>query len=170
MLIMLNKINQYKLDTHLGDYPEDSYCFFSQDSYDLFESWGIKRQFKGEEFYHLKNNIFLGRECPNAIIATIDNIIYKICFRFHTENDDDYIACRNSIMDYLGQYMSQDMLNNPEVQEFPHLDLRLLIWSFVWGNLELAFGPAFDISYIITSKILSRAERLDFFDKLLDTH
>jgi hypothetical protein len=148
---MLNAINQYKLDTHLGDYPEDSFIPISQENYNFFESfYGIKRQFKDEVFYYPENNIFIGRESPNSLVATIDNIIYKIYYKFHADNEDDCIAFRNRIIDYLGQYMSQGRLNNPEVQEFPP-DFRLLMWKFDWGNLILEFGPVFDTSYIITS-------------------
>ncbi len=65
---MLNAINQYKLDTHLGDYPEGSFIPISQETYNFFESfYGIKRQFKDEVFYYPENNIFIGRESPNSL-------------------------------------------------------------------------------------------------------
>jgi hypothetical protein len=174
---MLNAINQYKLDTHLGDYPEGSFIPISQETYNFFESfYGIKRQFKDEVFYHPENNIFIGRGSSNSLVATIDNIIYKIYYRFHSENRDDCIAFRNRILDYLGQYMTHDRINNPEVQEvsrrmlnYPS-DIRILMWKFDWGNLILELGPVFDTSYIITSSRVRRAKPLGFFDRLFNKH
>ena len=36
---MLNSINQYKLDTHLNDYPEGSFIPFFQEQYNFFEEF-----------------------------------------------------------------------------------------------------------------------------------
>lgn len=165
---MLNSINQYKLDTHLNDYPEGSFIPFFQEQYNFFEEYlGIKRQFKGEEFYYPKNQIFLGRECSNSIIATIDNTIYKIYFHFHVKNENDFIALRESIIDHLNQYIPYDTINNPEVQEVPP-DSKLVMWRFDWGNLIFEISSGFDTSYIITSSRVRHAKPIGFFDKLVN--
>jgi hypothetical protein len=165
---MLNEINQYKLDTHLGDYPEGSFFPLSQEPYKFVESaLGIKRQFKGEEFYYPQNNIFLERESGNAIIATIDNIIYKIYFRFLINDGNDLDAFRKSTTGYLSQYMPDEKLNNPEIQQIPPDNIRLFNWRFDWGNLMLEFGP-FYVCYIITSSKVRNAKPLGFFDKLFN--
>ena len=163
---MLNSINQYILDTYLSDYPEDTLFPLSQKTYDFFESfYGIKRQFKCEAFHYPENNIFIGKESPNSLVATIDNRIYKIYFKFHSEDEDDCISFRNSIINYLGQYLTQDRLNSPEVHEVPP-NFRLLMWKFEWGNLTLELGPVFDTSYVITSSIVRLAKPLGLFARL----
>ena len=92
---MLNLINQYKLATQLEDYPDGSFIPLSQQTYDFFESfYGIKREFKGEEFYYPENNIFLGRESPNSLVATINHVIYKIYYKFHSDDEADCITFR----------------------------------------------------------------------------
>ena len=77
--VTLNAINQYKLDTHIDDYPEGEFIPLSQETYNFFETfYGITPQFKNEIFYYPENNTFLGRESPNSLVAAINNIIYKI--------------------------------------------------------------------------------------------
>jgi len=55
---MITKLNNYEINTPISGY--DDLSLFSKLSYNLFASFGIKRKFKGEEFYHVKNNILFG--------------------------------------------------------------------------------------------------------------
>ena len=80
----------------------DALIPLSQETYNFFEEFfGIKRQFMGEAFHYLENNTFMGRECPNSLVAAIDNIIYKIFYHFHNKNEDEFMVLTDNIFYHL---------------------------------------------------------------------
>ena len=91
-----------------------------------------------------KITYFLGKETPNSLVATIDNIVYKIYYHFNSENRDACITFRNKLINHVVQYMTPEIFNNVDIKEITP-DFKVMIWDFDWGNLLIELGPVFEL-------------------------
>ncbi len=163
---MLRTINSFHLDTAIKNQADNSVDLASKPACNLIEKlYGIKPLFKNEQFYLPRNNVLFGRNAQLALIATMDNYIYKIYYRFDCPNRENFDNLRHSIIDHLSTRMPVELLENPSVQDLSP-DIRLLIWKFEWGNLLLEIGPLFNIGYAITSSRVRGSSPPGFFNRL----
>ena len=104
---MIDSINEYKLGSNINLYG-DMLVPFSSESYSWAKMIGKQPIFRGEKFYWMTNNEFLGRECAEAMISAINNIILKVAFRYHDVTNEECQQIRNKLNHYL--------INNSEPQ------------------------------------------------------
>lgn len=159
---MIYEINGYSLNSNVNDYPEEVLVPFSQDSYALYETLGIKRIFKDEKFYWIQNNVFLNRECSQAFLATINYKIYKIQLRIHDTTFENCSDTRNQIGDYVLQYFKFQ----PEVIKLDE-SKKLLCWDSAHGNVILE-AEGWDTAIILTSNIVKDAKKIGILGKLFN--
>lgn len=162
---MITSINGYKLDTKVSLYGDDLFPF-GEDSYALALMNNRQRIFKKEEYYHAKKNIFLGRETPEAMVATIKGKIYKISYRFFdTSNSEskkaEYSSFRNRLIDFVVGSLGKDPV--PQVINDNH---KLLWWETQQGNVIIDLD-ADSTEIILTSSSARRARKLGYFKRLL---
>jgi len=148
---MIYEINGYSLNSNVNDYPEGALTPFSQDSYAIYETFGIKRLFKNEKFYWIENKVFLNKECSEAILAAIDDRIYKILLRIHDATFENCSNTRNQIVDHVFQYFN----SQPEIMELDE-SKKLLCWDSAHGNVILE-AEGWGTSIILTSNIVKDA-------------
>ncbi|MCJ7578481.1 MAG: hypothetical protein MUO91_08530 [candidate division Zixibacteria bacterium] len=148
---MIYTINGYSLNSNVNDYPEGALLPFSEDSYASYETFGIKRLFKNEKFYWIENKVFLNKECSEAVLATVNDRIYKIMFRIHDTTFENCSNTRNQIVDYVFQYFNFQA----EVIELDE-SKKLLCWDSAHGNVILEV-ERWDTAIILTSNIVKDA-------------
>jgi hypothetical protein len=140
----------------------------------LASNCDIKKMFKGEMFYHaIVLDDFLGRKAFFNLTGTIDNIIYKIYFKFLDSNHGECISFRNEIREHFSEYMSPQEFKNPHITEIENGHLST--WFFDWGNILLEEfgviteeGSLWSTAIGITSKTVRSAKKVGFFDKLFN--
>lgn len=157
---MINKIKDYKLNTNINEYSSELITPFSASSYKNWESFGIRRLFKNEKFYWANDNILNGLEYE-AIIATINNIIYKICFRL---NELDINTLKESFTK-LYNLISSKMGSKYELYEQD--DIRVFLWPSLNGNVILEISP-YHTAIILTSSYVKSARKRNIIDKLFN--
>jgi len=151
---MITKLNNYEINTPISAY--DDLSLFSKLSYNLFASFGIKRKFKGEEFYHVKNNILLGETCSNACVAAINGIIYKIYFRHSVYSLSKCKPFRDELREYIVHNMGSNF-DKMKLREC-HVSIK---WDGINGEGNVVFEAMdFDTAIIITSNNIMNAKSL----------
>jgi len=160
---MITKLNNYEINTLISGY--DDLSLFSKLSYNLFASFGIKRKFKGEEFYHVKNNILLGETCSNACVAAINGIIYKIYFRHSVYSLGKCKPFRDELREYIVHNMGRKF-DKMKLRE-GHVSIK---WEGINGEGNVVFEAInFYTAIIITSSNISNAKKLGAFEKLFNS-
>ncbi len=121
---MISGLNQYKLDTMTSSYDKGELIRFGDSSYDLYGSFGITRQFKGEEFYHLKDNVLWGEECKEALVSAINGVVWKIYYRHYAHSQQQCKDFRDKAVDILCTQMGR-----PDETRQVRDQHTLLIWD-----------------------------------------
>lgn len=158
---MIPSINCYKLDTDVSSYG-DSLIPFGQEGYQWAKMFGRVPQFRGEEYYWVIDNIFLGRECKQAMLAAIDSKVYKISFRYHDAETDSCISIRENAYFFFKNTLGE----HTELREIAP-DHKIIIWQTDSGNVILELVD-FDTELILTSNSVKSAKTISFWKRLFD--
>jgi hypothetical protein len=168
---MLRSISTYEIDKDINkQYNEyilkpindkESFDFLAKDA-------GIKKMFKGEKFYHaVALDDFLGRKAFFNLIATIDDKIYKIYFKFVDDDRSECMSFRKEIREYINENMP-NLEVTPKITKIKNGSIS--IWNFDWGNILLEemgilteIGSVWSTAIAITSKAARSAEKINFF-------
>jgi hypothetical protein len=150
---IISNINGYKLDTSIADYPSGSLIEFGANGYEWATTFGMNRLFKNEKYFWVENRIFLGRESKEALAATINDVIYKISFRFNDTNTDSCVDFREKVYNYLanemGLHHSLDEIDS----------VKVFMWASTEGNVILELD-VFDTAIILTSSSIRNAKQI----------
>ena len=172
---MLRRISIYEIDKDVTKQYNDYVLKPINDKETLnflATNAGINKTFKGDIFYKAVDlDIFLGRKSFFNLIATIDNKIYKIYFKFRDDDRSECMAFRKEIREYIYENMPSQEFINPKIIEIESGSLS--IWQFDWGNFlleELSLitegGHFWSTAISVTSKGVRNAKKLSFFDRL----
>ena len=156
---MITSINGFTLDTDIGLY-DHSVALFSDMSYAFDATQGRRRMFKGEEFYWAADQVFLGRECPQAMLATINGKIYKISYRFSDTQVTECKAIRDKAVDFIVGALGE----HPEIV-IVDSDHKSLIWQTNCGNVVLD-ADCLETEIILTSNSVKNATKISLFGRL----
>jgi hypothetical protein len=156
----MDSINEYKLDSNITQYG-DMLVPFSSESYSWAKMCGKQPIFKGEKYYWMINNEFLGRKCSEAMVSAVNNIILKIAFRYHDVMDDE----RQQIRNRLNHYVANNLGVHREKFEIS-CDHQLRIWDTSFGNLVLDFDGN-DSEIILTSRSIRYQKTKSFINNIL---
>jgi hypothetical protein len=149
---MITNVNSYKLDTRIKEYADGLLMKFGESSYQWASDFGMQRIFKNEKYYWALENEFLERECKEAIVAAVNDLIYKISYRFHDSKEEACIDFRVQVFNYLTSQMGSDY----ETQEID--STKLFIWSGDKGNLILELD-GYDTGIILTSSAIRNIDK-----------
>ena len=156
---MVDKINEYTLETQISNYPNDYLIPFKD--YSWANNFGMRRLFKGEKYYWAKRRFFLGKEFDECIVAAINEVIYKIHFMKY-EKDKQKIS---NLFEQISGFIDSNMNSEPEKYETE--SELVLLWKSGKGNAIA--GLTYGYAYIsITSSIIRNAKKRSFIDNILD--
>ncbi|VBB08746.1 Hypothetical protein LUCI_4025 [Lucifera butyrica] len=102
---MIMKLGQYRLNSRIEEYSQDELGLFGRESYALMATYGIKRQYKKEEFFWITDNLLCGMKCSESFVAAIDGTIYKICFRHNTVVRSECQEYRDAVVKFVIEQM-----------------------------------------------------------------
>jgi hypothetical protein len=155
---MITSLNEYTLNTKASDYSKEVLLEFGEESYDWPALIGITRLFKNEKFYHPLNNKLFGRECPSSIVATIDDVIYKIYFNFHDTKLEECAHFRAKIYQFIVSQMGD------RYEGDINADPKAILWKAPEGNVVLECVD-YDTAIILTSSSIGK-KKDSFFGRL----
>lgn len=157
---MINSINEYKLNTEINLY-KDALSAFGKLSYKWGIKAGIKRIYKYEKFYRIKNDWFLGSKAEIAYASAINDKICKIYFKM-----DSTMAVTHGIGS-----LEED---RKKVYEFVYNTMGKHTYaihsSFIWvteGGSVVINHTLLSTELILMSRSLKNAKRLTFIDKFI---
>ena len=155
---MIDSLNDYRLDSNVKTYGK-LLIPFGHDGYKWAKMFGRQPLFKGEKYYWVEKNNFLGRECTQAMISAINDIIYKISFRFHDTETEKCVSIRKKvyvyIYDFLGEHTDLQEINDSH---------KIMLWQTTKGNVVLDLD-GFATEIILTSSSVRNAKRNSIFGR-----
>ena len=158
---MLMNINDYALNAKVENYPDGLLLEFSDSSYQWASDFGMQRIFQSEKFYWAENDVFLGEKFKEAIVAAVNDVIYKISFRLYLPDSEKCTDFRVKVF----QHLTEQMGDGYEMQKVND-DTKLIIWaSDEEGNVILELS-GFDTNIILTSSMIRNAKKRSFFGSL----
>ena len=146
----------------INEYSDELITPFSALSYNDWELFGIRRLFKNEKFYWAHDNVLFGFKCE-SIVATIDNIVYKICFRLNELDVDP----QKEFFTKLYNLISSKMGDKYEL--YDQDDNRIFLWPSLDGNVVLEISP-YGTTIILTSSYAKSARKRNIIDILFSRH
>jgi hypothetical protein len=149
---MIDSLNDYRLDSNVNAYG-DLLIPFGHDSYEWARMYGRQPYFKGEKYYWVEKKHFLERECSEAMIAAINDIIYKISFRFHDTETELCVSIRKKLYEYIADFLGK----HTEIQNIDD-DHKVILWQTTKGNVILDLD-GFDTEMILTSSSVRNAKK-----------
>jgi len=155
---MIDSINDYKLDSNVNTYG-DLLTPFGHDGYEWARMFGRPPLFKKEKYYWAEKNHFLERECSQAMISAINDIIYKISFRFHDTETEKCVTIRMKVYDHIANFLGK----HTEMQEIDD-NHKAIIWQTNKGNV-VADLDGFDTEIILTSSSVRNAKKNSIFER-----
>lgn len=125
---------------------------FDPESYEVVGALGIRRLFKGEEFYHVGRAIFLGQDCTGSMVSAINGVIVKVSYLMRSHSPTGWVTNRGLSYTHILK-----KLGEPSEKRSDGSDRHCVyIWDRDWGNVILEYnGP--DVEIIITSKAIRNA-------------
>jgi hypothetical protein len=110
--------------------------------------------FENERFYWAEDNNLLGRECHQAMVAAINDVVYKISFAFYISDQHLSNSFRRRVHKYLTTHLG------PGFERHRVGYHELLVWDAPEGNVILELAASHETDIILTSAILRNAKRI----------